>query len=213
MTGTPASCIWAVQDSETVASIPSNPGKPTFPNWSLITLPLRSVIDPVGLITGFTYLAPNSARKPLYPPGSSGSVSGRACFDLHSAEPCAQWMPIPTKSACDFGAVFGVVVDAPYSALTWAASAEVGPKTVGMSIPVFSRMVLAVATEPTLHPARVYGTHGAGAIFPFSLIISCVKSVWPAGGKGGPAGSDSGAVQYAKDTPVRLVPVGCKDRE
>ena len=30
---------------------------------------------------------------------------------------------------------------------------------------------------------------------PFSLIISGVKSVWPAGGNGGPAGSNNGAVQ------------------
>src|SRR5438876_557623 len=62
------------------------------------------------------------------------------------------------------------------------ASGEPGPKTVGTSMPVFSRTVLAVATAPTSQPARVYGTQGAGEIFPSSLIISGVKSVW-AGGK------------------------------
>src|SRR5439155_21536772 len=46
-----------------------------------------------------------------------------------------------------------------------------------MSIAVFWRIVLAVATAPKSHPARVNGTHGAGAILPFSLIISGVVSV------------------------------------
>src|SRR5712691_3848772 len=88
---------------------------------------------------------------------------------------------------------------------TSAASGEPGPKTVGMSIAVFSRMVFAVATAPKSQPARVKGTHGAGAILPFSLIISGVKSVWPDG-----TGSKRRAVQYAKDTPVRDAPVGVK---
>jgi hypothetical protein len=67
-----------------------------------------------------------------------------------------------------------------------------------MSMPVFSRIVFAVETWPTSQPARVNGTHGAGAIFPFSLIISGVKSVCVGGGNvvfpNGP-GSYSGAVQ------------------
>jgi len=58
-----------------------------------------------------------------------------------------------------------------------------------MSIAVFSSIVFAVATAPKSHPARVNGTHGAGAILPFSLIISGVVSVVL------PAGSKSGAVQ------------------
>src|SRR6266576_4663992 len=91
------------------------------------------------------------------------------------------------------------------------ASSEPLPNTVATSMPVFSRIVLAVATWPTSQPARVYGTHGAAAIFPFSLIISGVRSVWPAGGNGGPgAGSNRGAVQYANETPVRVVPDGVK---
>jgi len=62
-------------------------------------------------------------------------------------------------------------------------------------MPVFSRIVFAVATEPKSQPARVYGTHGAGATLPCSLIISGDRSVWAAGGNGGPAGSNNGAVQ------------------
>src|SRR5262249_57328103 len=78
---------------------------------------------------------------------------------------------------------------------------------------VCARTALAVETWPTSQPLRVNGTHGAGAILPFSLIISGVRSVCPAGGNGGPAGSKSGAVQYANATPVRLEPVGVKYRK
>src|SRR5512140_2847597 len=99
-------------------------------------------------------------------------------------------MPMPTKSANAWAGF----------AATSAASGDPAPNTVGMSIAVFSRIVFAVATAPKLHPARVKGTHGAGAILPFSLIISGVVSVVL------PAGSNSGAVQYANDTPVRVVP-------
>src|SRR5262245_29246357 len=101
---------------------------------------------------------------------------------------------MPTKSANDW------VPAAPPSPATSSASSDPGPKTVGMSIAVFSRTVFAVAIAPTSQPARVYGTHGAGAILPCSLIISGVVSVVE------PAGSNSGAVQYAKLTPVRVVP-------
>jgi hypothetical protein len=60
---------------------------------------------------------------------------------------------------------------------TSCASGELAPKTVGMSMAVFYRIVLAVATVPKSQPARVNGTHGAGVIFPFSLIISGLVSV------------------------------------
>src|SRR5690349_21121653 len=101
---------------------------------------------------------------------------------------------MPTKSANAW----------PGLAITSAASGEPAPNTVGMSMAVFSRIVFAVATAPKLQPARVYGTHGAGAILPCSLIISGVVSVAPG------AGSNSGDVQYAKDTPVRGLPAGVK---
>src|SRR5213076_2567804 len=90
--------------------------------------------------------------------------------------------------------------------VTSAASGEAGPNTVGMSMAVFSRIVFAVATAPKSQPASVNGTHGAGAILPFSLIISGVVSVVE------PAGSKSGAVQYANETPVRVVPSVLKYR-
>src|SRR6266542_2851905 len=91
-------------------------------------------------------------------------------------------------------------------ATTSAASGEPAPKTVGISMAVFSRIVFAVATAPKSQPAPVNGTHGAGAILPFSLIISGVVSVVE------PAGSKSGAVQYANETPVRVVPSVLKYR-
>ena len=97
---------------------------------------------------------------------------------------------MPTKSA---NACPGLLA-------TSCASGDPAPKTVGMSMAVFSRIVLAVATAPKSHPARVYGTQGAGEILPFSLIISGVVSVVL------PAGSNKGAVQYANETPVRVVP-------
>src|SRR5205814_3220439 len=130
--------------------------------------------------------------------GSSGSKSGRALLAAeHFAEACAQWMAMPTKSANAW----------PGFDVTSAASGEAGPNAVGMSIAVFSKTVFAVATAPKSQPARVYGTHGAGAILPFSLIISGVVSVVL------PPGSKSGAVQYANETPVRVVPSVLKYRK
>jgi hypothetical protein len=54
----------------------------------------------------------------------------------------------------------------------------------------------------------VYGTHGAGAIFPCSLIISGVVS--NGGVFDGLGGVNSGAVQYANETPEFVVPSGLK---
>ena len=50
------------------------------------------------------------------------------------------------------------------SALSCATSGELAPNTLGMSTLVFSSSWLAVDTSPTLQPARVNGTHGAGVI-------------------------------------------------
>ena len=52
----------------------------------------------------------------------------------------------------------------PGLAVASVASGELAPKTLGTSEPVFSRMVLAAATEPTSQPAGVKGTQGAGAV-------------------------------------------------
>ena len=62
-------------------------------------------------------------------------------------------------------------------AATSAASGEVEPKTVGMSMFVFSSSMFAVETPPTLHPARVNGTHGAGAFLPWAVSMLKVVSV------------------------------------
>src|SRR5437762_13744466 len=100
--------------------------------------------------------------------GSSGSKSGRALLAAeHFAEPCAQWMPMPTKSANAW----------PGFDVTSAASGGAAPDTDGMSIAVAARIVFAVASAPKSPPARADGTHGAGAVVPFSLRISGVVAV------------------------------------
>src|SRR6266566_3741214 len=133
-----------------------------------MTLPLRSVKGPFGLMIGATYLWPKSPLNPKYPPGSSGSGSGLPVLeDEQIALFCAQWIPIPTKSAV---ACFGLVAAS-------IASGDFAPNTVEMSILGFSRIVFAVATEPTLQPARVYGTHGAGAFWPEAVSILNFVSV------------------------------------
>src|SRR5918911_4050658 len=127
-----------------------------------MTFPLRSDMGPPPVIFGATYLFPNRPLNPLYPPGSSGSTSGRPLFaDEHRAAPFAQCTAIPTKSAnaC------------PGSDLTSAASGEVAPNTFGTSGPMFSSTVFAVATPPQLQPARVNGTHGAGALRPLFVTM------------------------------------------
>ena len=48
----------------------------------------------------------------------------------------------------------------------WAASAEDAPNTVGTSTAAFSSTMFAVEKSPTEQPARVNGTHGAGATPP-----------------------------------------------
>src|SRR5262249_49825794 len=176
--------------------MPSNPGNPMCPVASLITLPSRSSSGPPGLICGATYLCPNRPMKPAYPPGSSGNGSALPLLAApQRGLPTAQWTPIPTKSANGWAGLD----------LTSAASGEFAPNTVATSMAVFSRIMLAPATTPTLQPARVYGTHGAGAIFPSSLIIVGVVSVGVV-----VLGSKSGAVQYANETPGFVVPFGLK---
>src|SRR5262249_9114613 len=111
---------------------------------------------------------------------------------------CAQCTPIPTKSAVAWAGF----------ADTSAASGEPGPKTVGMSVPMFSRTVFAVATAPKSQPARVNGTHGAGAFLPSAVSMLYVVSVGVA-----VVGSKIGSVQYANVTPVFEVPFGLKYRK
>ena len=102
-----------------------NPGKPGWlvRNAPLIWLPFSSTRFPAALVTwnplrarfgvpapscGATYLCPNSAWNPLYPPGSSGSTSDTAVGDAvlwpnftplaveQKALPWAQCTPMPT---------------------------------------------------------------------------------------------------------------------
>src|SRR6266849_10358423 len=83
---------------------------------------------------------------------------------------------------------------------TSAACGDPAPNTVGMSVAMFSSTVFAVATWPTLQPARVYGTQGAGALWPSAVSMLYLVSVGVE-----EIGSNMGAVQQAKETP-RLVP-------
>src|SRR5258708_5123744 len=167
-----------------------------WPWGSGITFPVRSIIGPFGLICGATYLLPYKALYPASPPGSSGS---RSCSPVlaeeHIASPAAQWIPIPTKSA---NACPGLLA-------TSCACTEPAPKTVGMSVAIFSRIVFAVATAPTLHPARVDATHGAGALCPSAVnMLNCVSVGVLV------VGSKIGSVQYANETPRLLLPSGLK---
>src|SRR5579859_4259197 len=119
-------------------------------------------MGPFGLICGATYLLPNNPMKPAYPPGSSGSRSASPPLAVEQSElVAAQWTPMPTKSENAWQS--GGFLAQPGSEETSAACGDVAPKTVGMSVAMFSSTVFAVATWPTLHPARVEGTHGAGA--------------------------------------------------
>ena len=88
-----------------------------------------------------------------------------------------------------------------------AASGEPGPNTFGTSGPVFSRIVLAAATAPTSQPARVNGTHGAGATLPSGATIVGAVSVGAA-----VVGSNTPSVQYANVTAGFEVPAGVKYR-
>src|SRR5712692_8128984 len=104
-------------------------------------------------------------------------------------------MPIPTKSA---KACPGLVA----TSMAWG---EPAPKTVGMSVAMFSSTILAVETAPKLQPARVNGTQGAGAFLPAAVIMLNFVSVGVE-----VVGSKMGSVQYAKETPRLLVPLGLK---
>src|SRR6476620_12249147 len=83
-------------------------------------------------------------------------------------------MAKPTKSvwAVARAAVLG---GAAADSIASVAGGDGLPKTLVMSpfgpVPVFSRTVFAVATAPKSQPARVYGTHGAGAFLPSGVTM------------------------------------------
>src|SRR3954447_16966247 len=108
-------------------------------------------------------------------------MSGRAfaAFELQIPPPAAQWIAIPTKSVCAFARA--AVPDAASceflpsfhsgvpSPNTFVMS-PVGSVAKALDEPVlkmiellFSSSTFATPTPPTSQPARVYGTHGAGA--------------------------------------------------
>ena len=97
---------------------------------------------------------------------------------------------MPTKSACAF----------PGDACASFHSGDPVPKTRVMSpvafVAVFSSSMFAVPTPPKSHPARVYGTHGAGVVFLPSVIMfgsgSSVASTW--------------SVQYLNDEENEVAP-------
>src|SRR5262245_21790892 len=167
--------------------MPSKPGKPGVPEVGfMIGWLLRSVRASLPALVppscGLMYLAPNSALKPVYPPGSSGSRSGLPLLAAeHSALPAAQCTAKPTKSV---KASLGLAVNSAYSG-------EPGPNTSGMSKLLFSKTMLAVEMAPKSQPARVKGTHGAGALCPSAVSMLKVVSV----GEAGRAGSKIGSVQ------------------
>src|SRR5262249_47921638 len=81
--------------------------------------------------------------------GSHGNLSGKPPFAAEqSVLLAAQWIATPSKSA---------------KALRSIVGGEPAPKMVVRSTPVFSISISAAATPATSQPARVKGTHGAGA--------------------------------------------------
>ena len=118
--------------------------------------------------------APKTPLKPVYPPGSSGRRSSCDGAVAQTAESWAQWMAKPTKSV--WARARAAVPDgAAADAFASVACGDGLPNTLVMSplalVLVFSRTVLAVATAPKSQPARVYGTHGAGAFFPSGVTM------------------------------------------
>src|ERR1700730_13119256 len=76
-------------------------------------------------------------------------------------------MAIPSKSAI-------ALVRLALASTAWG---EVGPKTLLTSDVTFSSSILAIETAPKLQPARVKGTHGAGAFIPLAASMMGVVSV------------------------------------
>src|SRR5215831_7432101 len=90
--------------------------------------------------------------------GSHGNLSGNPPFTAEqSVLLAAQWTATPSKSPKALGSIVCV---------------EPTPKMVVRSVVVFSISMSAAATAPTSQPARVKGTHGAGALTPVGWFAS-----------------------------------------
>src|SRR5437899_9572054 len=100
---------------------------------------------------------------------------------------------MPTKSASDFVFVAGSFAS--------FHSGDPVPNTFVMSpeaeVELFSSTMFAVETPPTLQPAFVYVTHGAGAVWPPSPTMFGIVSVVPS----------TVSVQYLNDEVKRGTPV------
>jgi hypothetical protein len=74
-------------------------------------------------------------------------------------------------------------------------------------VPVFSNTTLATAAAPKSHPARVYGTHGAGVVLGVPLSPLTMFGV---GSAGGTPTSSTRSVQYLNDEEDAVVPSALK---
>jgi hypothetical protein len=92
-----------------------------------------------------------------------------------------------------------------------ATSGDGLPNTLVMSplgpVPVFSSTTFASAVAPQSHPARVYGTHGAGAFFGVPLSPLTMTGV---GSAGTADVSSTRSVQYLNDDDDAVVPSALK---
>src|SRR5437868_5868336 len=94
-----------------------------------------------------------------------------------------------------------------WSAAVWAASGEDAPNTVGTSTAAFSRTMFAVEKSPTVQPARVNGTHGAGVTPPPEYAMDgVVSTVFAVGGF--VLVSMIGEVQYVNEVAGSVDPSG-----
>src|SRR5262249_42003219 len=130
--------------------------------------------------------------------------------DEHTVASLAQWTASPM-----YFATWTSLNGSGFAAVS-CASAELAPNTVGTSTAAFSSTMFAVEKSPTVQPARVKGTHGAGVIWLVSPSVGGVVSEYTIDGAvsfgfgtGGLAFvSMIGEVQYVKDVFGSVVPFG-----
>jgi hypothetical protein len=118
----------------------------------------------------------------------------------------AQWTAMPTKSVCARLRA-AVPAGAAFDACASSHSGDPEPNTFVMSpagpVPVFSRTTFASAVAPQSQPARVYGTHGAGAFFG---VPESPLTMFGSGSVGGVFTSSTRSVQYLKDDDEAVEP-------
>ena len=145
------------------------PAPPTGPGGEWVSDAFYFVRQPLGTsgsitvrVTSLTGLYATHAGSAS--PGSSGSRSATAFgLDLQIGSLSAQWIAAPIKS------LFWLV-------LLSAACGEPLPNTLITSNGARSSTILAVEKAPTVHPARVKGTQGAGTFCPDGVVSAKVLS-------------------------------------